>query len=60
MVLQGRTSGIGHQIDASTLDVNKMSAFSLQMPSISAEHEEDDVHANRNDHYEGLWENIPT
>ena len=27
-----------------------MSAFSQQMPLINAEDEEDDVHANRNDH----------
>ena len=60
VVLQGRTSGIGHQINASTLDVNEMPGFSLQMPSINAENEEDDVHTNRNDHDEGLWENIPT
>ncbi|KAH1193061.1 hypothetical protein GmHk_19G054175 [Glycine max] len=36
-----------------------MPPFSQQMPSINAEHEEDDVHANHNDHDEGLWENIP-
>ncbi|KAL5153390.1 hypothetical protein HKD37_19G052949 [Glycine soja] len=36
-----------------------MLPFSQQMPSINAEHEEDDVHANHNDHDEGLWENIP-
>ena len=59
MVLQGRTSGIGHQNDASTLYINDMPAFSPQMPSINVEHE-DDIHANRNDHDEGLWENIPT
>ncbi|KAH1260912.1 hypothetical protein GmHk_02G003902 [Glycine max] len=28
------------------------------MPSIIEEHEVDDVHANRNDHDESLWENI--
>ncbi|KAH1194311.1 hypothetical protein GmHk_19G055138 [Glycine max] len=30
------------------------------MPSINEEHNVDDVHANHNDHDEGLWENIPT
>ena len=34
--------------------------FSKRMPSINEEHNVDDVHANHNDHDEGLWENIPT
>ena len=59
-VYRGKTSGIGHQIDVSTLDVNKMPAFYPQMPSINAKNEDDDVHANLNDHGEGLWENTPT
>ena len=49
--------GIPYNIDASTLDVNEMSTLSPQMPSTNAENEEDDVHENRNDHDEGLWEN---
>ena len=59
MVLQGRTTCIGHHIDGSTLDVSEMSAFSQQMSLINVADEEDDVHANRNDHDEGLWENTP-
>ena len=59
VVLQGETSGIPYYIDASTLDVNELPTFSPQMPSINAENEEDDVHANRNDHHEGFWENTP-
>ena len=50
VVLQGKTTCIGHHIEASTLDVSEMPAFSQQMPFINAEDEEDDVHANRNDH----------
>ena len=53
VVLQGKTTCIGHHIEASTLDVSEMLAFSQQMPFINAEDEEDDVHANRNNHDEG-------
>jgi len=60
MVLQGRTSGINHQNDALTLDICETLGFSPWMPSINEEHEVDDVHANRNDHDEGLRESIPT
>ena len=60
VVLQGKTSGILPDTDASTLDVNEMPTFSPQMPFINAENEEDDVYANRIDHDEGLWENIAT
>jgi len=52
---QGRPIGFSHQNDASTPDIIEMPAFSPQMPPINEEHEEDDVHANRNDHDEGLW-----
>jgi len=37
-----------------------MSGFSKQMPSMNEADEVDDGHANRVDHDEGLWENIPT
>ena len=59
VVLQGKISGIVDHMYASTLDVNDMATLSPQMPSINAENEEDDVHANHNDHDEGLWENEP-
>ena len=58
VVLQEKTSGITYDIDGSTLDVNDMPIFSPHMPSINGENEEDDVHATRNDHDEGLWENM--
>jgi len=59
IVLQGRPTGISHQNDASALDIIETHSFSQQMPYINAEHKEEDVHANCNDHDEGLWENIP-
>ena len=37
----------------------EMPTFSTKMPSTIEENEVDDVHANRNNHEEGLWENIP-
>ena len=60
VVLQGKISGIPNNIDASTLDVNEMPMFSPQMPSTNVENDEEDVHANFNDHDEGLWENTAT
>ena len=60
VVLQGRPIGISHQNDDSTLDICDTPAFSSKMPSIIEENELDVVHANHNDHDEGLWENIPT
>ena len=59
VVLQGRTTCIGDHIDGLTVDVSEMPPFCQQMPFINGEGEEDDVHANHNDHGEGLWENIP-
>ena len=60
MVLQGRASGISHQNDNSTLDICETPTFSIRMPSINESHYIDDVHANHNDHDEGIWENIVT
>lgn len=59
MVLQGRIRGVTHENQDSTLDFCDTPSFSICMPSIQAKNEVDDIHANRNDHYEGLWENIP-
>ena len=61
VVLQGRTTSIGHlDFDDSILDVNKLPAFSKQMPLINVEDDKDDAHTTRNDQDDGLWENIPT
>jgi len=37
-----------------------MSGFSKDMPAVDEDQQEDDVHANRTDYDEDLWENIPT
>ena len=60
VVLQGRPSGIINQNDDSTLDICETPIFSKRMPSINEEHNINDVHANHNDHDEGLWENNHT
>ncbi|XP_014631515.1 uncharacterized protein [Glycine max] len=60
VVLQGRPSGMNYHNDESTLDIGQMSGFSKQLPSMNEADEVDDGHANRVDHDEGLWENIPT
>ena len=60
VVQQGRLIGINDQNDDSTLDICETTASSTKMPSIIEQNEVDDVHAIRNDHHEGLWENIPT
>ena len=60
VVLQGRPSGMNYHNDESTLDIAQMSGFSKQLPSMNEADEVDDGHANRVDHDEGLWENIPT
>ena len=60
MVLQGRTSCISHQNDDSTVDICETPSVYTHMAFITEEHEVDDVHANHNDHDEGLWENIHT
>jgi len=60
VVLQGRSTGISHPNDDSTLDICETLAFSTQMPSIIEENKANEVHANHNDHDKGLWKNIPT
>jgi len=58
MVLQGRIRGVTHENQDSTLDFCD-TPFSTHMSSIQAKHEVYDVHANCNDHNEGLWEKFP-
>ena len=60
VVLQGRPIRISDQNDDSTLDICDMSAFFTKIPYIIGENEVDNMHANHNDHDEGLWENILT
>ena len=60
VVLQGRPSGLNDSHDDSTIDICETPPFSTKMPSINESHNADVVHVNRNDHDEGLWENIVT
>jgi len=60
VILQGRPSGFNHLHDDSTHEIYEKPAFSIRMPSINESHYIDDVHANHNDHDEGIWENIVT
>ena len=60
VVLQGRPSGLNDAHDPTMLDICETPPFSTAMPNINDSHYVDDVHANRNDHDEGLWENIAT
>jgi len=57
VVLQWRTISISDQIDCSSVVMSEMLGFCQQMPFINGEDQEDVVHANRNDHGEGLWGN---
>ena len=59
VVLQGRPISISDQNDDSTLDICETPTFSTKMPSIIEQDEVDDEYAIRNDHDEGLLENIP-
>ena len=60
VVLQGRPSGLNDAHDPTMLDICETPPFSIAMPNMNDSHYVDDVHANRNDHDEGLWENIVT
>ncbi|XP_052730492.1 uncharacterized protein LOC128195840 [Vigna angularis] len=60
IVLQGRTTHGSHPNDGSTLDIYETPSFSTNIPTLDVDTEVDDVHATRDDHHEGLWENIPT
>nr|KYP39006.1 hypothetical protein KK1_039716 [Cajanus cajan] len=55
VVLQGRSV---HNVDESTIELGESLSFSTRMPTNNEEIEQDDVHATRNDHDEGIWENI--
>jgi len=57
VVVQGRKFSMTDYSDGSSVDVSDMSAVCQQMPIINATDQDDVVHATRNDHYEGLWEN---
>ena len=55
VVLQGRSV---HNVDDSTVEFWESLSFSTRMPTNNEEIEQDDIRATRNDHDEGIWENI--
>jgi len=58
VVLHGRPSHLNDAQHGSMLDIFETPSFSKNMPSINEFYDVDDVQATRNDHDEGLWENI--
>jgi len=60
VVLQGRTIHYTDYIDELILDISETPSFSSNMPTLNVDNEVDDVHVVRDDHNEGLWENILT
>ena len=47
----------GNHLQDSTLEILQTPLLS-RIPTPTDENEVDDVHATRDDHFEGLWENI--
>ena len=60
VVLQGKTIHYIDYNDELILDISEAPSFSSNMPTLNVDNEVDDVHAVRDDHNEGLWENILT
>jgi len=60
VVLQVRTTHGTHENDDSTLDISETPSFSTNIPTLEVDTKVEDVHATRDDHHEGLWENIQT
>jgi len=60
VVLQGKTKQYTDYNDELILDISETPSFSSNMPTLIVDNEVDDVHAMRDDHNEGLWENILT
>ena len=44
----------------STHDICDTPSFSTRLVHFNEENEVDDVHATRDDHQEGIWENVTT
>ena len=47
-----------HNVDDSIVEFWESLSFSTRMPTNNEEIEQDDIRATRNDHDEGIWENI--
>ncbi|KAL6583013.1 hypothetical protein OROMI_005091 [Orobanche minor] len=57
VVIPGRSVDM-NETEESTLDSCEFIPLSTRLPTIVEENEVDDIHAIRNDHDEGLWENF--
>ncbi|CAK8541326.1 unnamed protein product [Lathyrus sativus] len=55
VVIQGKVHDSDENQDAN-LDISETPPFSMNVPTFVEENEEDDVHAIRIDHEEGIWE----
>jgi len=60
IVLQGKVKHDGHDHDESTLNLIDTPSLLRRIPPTNDEVDNDEVHATRNDHNEGIWENILT
>ena len=58
--VQGRKFSMSDYSDGSSVDVSDMPIACQQMPIINGIDHDDVVHATRNDHHKGLWENNHT
>jgi len=58
IVLQGIVKHDGNDHDESTLNLIDTPSLLRRIPQMNDEVDNDEVHATRNDHNEGIWENI--
>ena len=59
IVLQGRSNNVGDEFEDS-IDIMDTPSLSTCLPTFNGEDDVDYVHVTRDDHQEGIWENIPT
>ena len=59
VVLQGRNMIGGDETFDMSTDISEI-RLSSRIATFNEENEEDDMYATRDDHHEGIWENIPT
>lgn len=60
VVLQGKNNNVCDEFGDLT-DIMDTPSFSIHVaPTFNEDDDVDDVHATRDDHQEGIWENIPT
>ncbi|KAI4324131.1 hypothetical protein L6164_023693 [Bauhinia variegata] len=59
-VLNCKKMNASDEKDETYLDIYKIHSLSSGLPELNEDDEVDDVHATRDDHHEGIWENIST